>query len=398
MSPSTQNRRRRHWWNDAVFIARQDLRQILGERETLGWLLVMPLVFFYFIGTVTGGFGGGSGSDVQNLAVEAPGEPGFLYEQMARRMAENKLQAQLPNEQGLYLDKYPFEDFDRRLVLPEDFTASVLDGEPALLEFRRVQSGIGQDFDQFRLSRAVYSTLADMIALEAMGEILSAETFAELDAMPRSLTIETRPAGTRQEIPQGYEQTIPGIMVMFVLMQCLTGGAVLLVTERQQGLLRRLAATPISRASVVAGKWFARWTLGMIQVAVGMVYGTLIFSLDWGPDLAMVLLVLAAWAGLCASAGMLVGNLGSSEGQVVGLGVMATMVLAALGGCWWPIEITPPAMRALASYLPSGWAMDAMHQLISFQNGAGAALQSLLLISAGAVVMLWMSARRFRYE
>ncbi len=42
-----------------------------------------------------------------------------------------------------------------------------------------------------------------------------------------------------------------------------------------------------------------------------------------------------------------------------------------LGGWWWPIEITPEWMPLLRKVLPSGWAMDAMHPLISFGKGAG---------------------------
>ena len=41
----------------AWFIARKDVAYLLRRRETILWTFVMPIVFFYFIGTVTGGFG-----------------------------------------------------------------------------------------------------------------------------------------------------------------------------------------------------------------------------------------------------------------------------------------------------------------------------------------------------
>jgi hypothetical protein len=43
--------------------------------------------------------------------------------------------------------------------------------------------------------------------------------------------------------------------------------------------------------------------------------------------------------------------------------------VAALGG-WWPSEITPDWMQLLQKVLPSGWAMGAMHRLISFGPAA----------------------------
>lgn len=384
-------------FQNASFIARMDLRQMMREKETLLWMFIMPMVFFYFIGTITSG-AGGSSDQAENIAVQAEGEPGFLFDHLAKRLSDNDYQVQMPNDEGLYLDQYKFDEFRRRLTLPSDFTENTLFGEQAILEFRRSgEPGIASDFDEFRLTRAVYMVLADLIALGAMGEKPSAETLAELDAMPRSIQIDARTAGKRLEIPTGFEQAVPGILVMFVLMQGLTGTAVLLVIERRQGLLRRLASSPMSRGQVLMGKWMSRMVMATIQVAVGMIYGTLFFSMDWGPDLPMVVLLLLAWAGFCASLGLLVGCIGRTEGQVIGLGVLSTMLQAALGGCWWPIEITPPWMQRLADFLPAGWAMDGMHQLISFQNGPGSAVWPMMLMVIGIVALCWAAAKRFRF-
>jgi ABC-type multidrug transport system permease subunit len=381
----------------AWFIARQDLRQLLRERETLIWMFVMPAVFFYFIGTITGGMSADP-SRVENIAVQAPGQPGVMFDRLQQRLQDNLYQVHLPDESGLYQGQHEFAAYRRRLTLPPDFSARVLSGEQSVLKFDRLEGGISQNFDEFRIARAVYTLLADLVALDAMDLAPAAENFAALDKLPKSIQIEASVAGKRLVIPSGFEQAIPGILIMFVLMQCLTATAVLLVIERRQGLLSRLASTPLSRGEILAGKWISRWFLGLVQVAVGMVYGTLFFSMEWGPDLAMVMVIMAAWAGFCASAGLFVGCIGRTEGQVIGLGVFSTMLLAALGGCWWPIEVTPSWMQGLAEFLPSGWAMSALHQLISFQNGPGAALQSLGLIAGGGLVLGYAGARNFRFQ
>ena len=84
--------------------------------------------------------------------------------------------------------------------------------------------------------------------------------------------------------------------------------------------------------------------------------------------------MLFAFGALCASFGVLLGNLARSEGQGIGFSVLGTNVFAALGGLWWPIEITPRWMQSLALCLPTGWAMDAMHQLVSSRASAAAVL------------------------
>jgi len=380
--------------SDGWLIARKDLSIMLRERETLMWVFIMPIVFFYFIGNVTGGFGG-SGDAKDRLAIDQPESAGFLAEQVVRRLEEQDYE--VLRKDGPDGGGEAFTEASRRLILPEDFTPLTLDGETTTVELINKSSGIGGDYHQFRVGRAVYSVLADIVASSEAGEEPGPEAFARLDEMPRTLGVSVVAAGNRVEIPTGYEQTIPGTMVMFTLVIMLTSGAVLLVIERNQGLLRRLASTPLARSSVVLGKWGGKVGLGIIQIAFAMLAGSFLFDMDWGPDLAMVALVLLGWCALCASLGVLLGSMVRTEGQAIGIGVLSANVFAALGGCWWPIEITPDWMQSLAKALPTGWTMDAMHKLISFQAGAASAVPHTLALFAAAWAVGWMAARRFRF-
>jgi ABC-type multidrug transport system permease subunit len=119
----------------------------------------------------------------------------------------------------------------------------------------------------------------------------------------------------------------------------LTSGAILLVVEREQGLLRRLASTPISRRSIVLGKWTARMALALVQIGFAMALGRLLFGMQWGDTIWMVALVL--------------GSLARSQAQAAGIDVLGTMVLAALGGAWWPIEVAPSWMQSVQTRSPA---------------------------------------------
>ncbi|MDH3806900.1 MAG: ABC transporter permease, partial [Gammaproteobacteria bacterium] len=182
------------------------------------------------------------------------------------------------------------------------------------------------------------------------------------------------------------------------LLVLLTSGGSMLVLERLRGLLRRLASAPMTRAEVVAGKWGARMLLAALQVGFALLVGTFLFKMDWGPDVAMIALVLAAWAAFCASAGLLLGSLARTEGQAAGLGVLIANLLAALGGCWWPIEVTPEWMQGLQMLMPTGWTMDALHKLISFQAGAASAISNVIVLLTGTLVVAALAVNRFRYE
>ena len=96
--------------------------------------------------------------------------------------------------------------------------------------------------------------------------------------------------------------------------------------------------------------------------------------------------------------GLLLANLARSEAQMSGIAIITTMTLAALGGCWWPIEVTPGWVQDLAIYLPTGWTMDAMHQLINFGNDASVTIPHLLAQVIGALVLGAFAVRAFRYD
>jgi ABC-type multidrug transport system permease subunit len=112
----------------------------------------------------------------------------------------------------------------------------------------------------------------------------------------------------------------------------------------------------------------------------------------------MIVLVLLSWAAFNASLALLLGSLARTEGQMVGLGVLSSMGLAALGGCWWPIEIAPRWMQSLAMLLPTGWAMDALHRLVSFGDPASSALPHVAALLMGSFGIGAAAARVFRYE
>ena len=258
--------------------------------------------------------------------------------------------------------------------------------------------GPGANFEQIRLSRAVYSLLADVAVVSRDAGTPDRAAIGREAAAPRTLTLEVTTAGRRIQAPTGYAQTIPGTMVMFTMLVLLTGGAIRLVVEREQGLLRRLASTPISRGSLVAGKWAGKMMLGLVQIAFAVVAGTIVFGMDWGGSLPMVGVVLVCWAAFNTSLGFLLGNLVRTAAQMSGIGVIATMVLAALGGCWWPIEITPAWMQRLSLALPTGWTMDALHKLVNFGYDAPAALPHVAALVAGALVLGLAGVRTFRYQ
>jgi len=381
---------------NVLFIAWHDVRHQLRQGSTLVWVFVMPPIFFYFIGTITGGaqstLAGGAATPI---VVEAE-SPGFLKDQIDLRLRDNNFEPDwraevLPDEEG---------GLPRRiLTFGDNLSDRIIAGEKVSAKYETRASSLSRSYESIRIQRSLYTALADIVAADARsGDPLSAQALAGLNAQARVWQLDVSPAGKRQVIPSGFEQAIPGILVMFTLLVLLTSGSTMLVIERTQGLLRRLASAPMSRSEVVVGKWGGRIVLAVLQIGSAVVVGTLVFNMSWGPDIAMIILVLLAWAAFCASAGLLLGSLAKTESQASGLGVLFANILAALGGCWWPIEVTPEWMQSLQMMIPTGWTMDALHKLISFEAGAASAIPNVVALLIGAMLIAALAINRFRYE
>ena len=378
------------------FIAWHDVRHHLRQGGTLVWVFVMPPIFFYFIGTVTGGFQGGMAGGTATPVVIAAQEPGFLQEQIDLRLRDNEFDPDwrsevVADEEG----KLP----RRVLSFDDNLSMQIVAGEPVKASYDTRASALSRKYEAIRMQRSLYTALADIVTAEARSEEpLNAAALTELNAETRVWQLDVSTAGQRLAIPSGFEQAIPGILVMFTLLVLLTSGSSMLVIERMQGLLRRLASAPMTRTEVVAGKWGGRMVLAALQIGSAVVVGTFLFKMRWGPDVAMIIIVLAAWAAFCASAGLLLGSLARTEGQASGLGVLLANLLAALGGCWWPIEVTPAWMQGLQKLMPTGWTMDALHKLISFEAGAAAAIPNVAALLVGTLVVTLLAINRFKYE
>jgi len=380
-------------WRAVHFLAREDLRLLMRSKATWLWAFLMPVVFFSFMGTMQGGSGKPPGM-TDDLRLVGDGG-GVLADELMLRL----------EQQEFVVDRETLDDELERggapvktLRLPTGMTEAVLAGTAQSLLLEGGGSGMAAEHDDVRVVRALYTVLADLYVLQADGAEIEAASFRALREAPRALTLAVKPAGKRKEVPRGYQQAVPGTLVMFTALVLLTSGASLLVIERRRGLLARLATAPLSRLEVVLGKLGGKFVLGLIQIGFSIVVGTYLFGVDWGGQLPAVVVVLTVYGLFISALGLCLGNLARTEGQAVGIGVFAANMLAALGGCWWPVEVTPAWMQRLADWLPTGWVMSAMHDLTSFGLGPTAVLPEVLLLLGATVLALLFGARTFRYQ
>jgi len=77
---------------------------------------------------------------------------------------------------------------------------------------------------------------------------------------------------------------------------------------------------------------------------------------------------------------------------------LTSLILAPLGGCWWPLFITPHWMQFLAKLTPHGWATTAFNKLLIFGGDFNSVVPNMLVLIGFMVVFGAIAILRFRTE
>ena len=96
--------------------------------------------------------------------------------------------------------------------------------------------------------------------------------------------------------------------------------------------------------------------------------------------------------------GTMLGTFVKSERQAGGLSIMLGMVMAMMGGCWYPVELFPEAVRTAVQALPTYWAMQCLLDVVLRGQGLAAVMPEVGVLLGFATVFFGVGVARFRYE
>lgn len=370
-------------------IGHNDLKLFLRGKAGWAWLFLVPFFFIYFMGLAFKGAG-------------APGNPrlNLLVENQDRGFLGALLLDELRGRGLNFVGPQNSQEAERGLRIPPDFTEKVLRQEPARVAFFQLAGAGGEAgvLIQARLLRALIALNSDLFELATAGSNAVIDEAAVRQLMRRAdpVAVQASFAG-RRPIPAGFSQSLPGNLVMFLMMNLLIFGGASIASERTEGLLKRLAIYPLAKWELVTGKIYGRFLLGIVQVVFFLILGRFLFQIAFGSNLGWILITLSIYCWLAAALGVCIGAAVKNPDQTVGLCVLSSMLMAALGGCWWPLEIVPETMQAVGRLFPTAWAMDALHQLISFGGGFATIAPKLATLAFFAIAATFAAARILRY-
>jgi ABC-2 type transport system permease protein len=148
----------------------------------------------------------------------------------------------------------------------------------------------------------------------------------------------------------------PGMALMFLMYTVSYGGRTLL-TERSQGTLPRLLVSPTTTVQVLGGKMIGIFLTGAAQMFILIIGTTVLFQLQWGDPLAVLVLVLAAVFG-AVGWGMLLTAVAKTPGQVSAIGSAIFLTFGILGGTFINMQNMPAWFRYITKITPNAWGVD----------------------------------------
>ena len=379
----------------ALAVARTSLLRVVRDRRALFFLIVLPVVVILIIGATVRGF-----STVRVGLVDLGSGPAGRSLTAAMQRA-GELDVRRYTTVSAATTAVARGEVSTAVILPRGMDAALRSGRTADVAVLADQSNSTQQAAAAAVGSVVAKEGARVQAAyfassQAFGTYASdLTTAAELQRR----TAQSRVVGTvvdssAQTLPEGFSYSAPTMLVLFVFLNALASGAVIIETRRL-GLYERMAAAPIRRSAIVVGETLTYFTVALGQAALIVLIGAVVFGVSWGDPFAAAALILV-WALVGAGAGVLSGTVFRTPEQAGAIGPPVGIALAMLGGCMWPLSIVSGFMRQLGHLTPQAWAVDAWTDLLSRDGSLGSIAPKLGVLAAFAAALLLLSTSRLR--
>lgn len=211
------------------------------------------------------------------------------------------------------------------------------------------------------------------------------------------------PATTRPDAALGgisfFTLYVPSLLVFVLIAVALGGLPQQLAAYREQGVLRRLATTPVPPSWLLAAQLTVSVILATIAIVILLGVGAIAFGLAFPPTVGGCLVALVSLV-LTVAATLGIGLCGAAlapNPQVAGaFQALCFYPLAFFSGLYVPIqEIHSQLISTIAKVLPTGAGFNALHA--SFL-GHSPGIEPLVVLVAWAIGCSVAAARLFRWE
>ncbi len=379
----------------------KDLRLIFRDRAALVLMLLAPFVLTLGLGFVTGQLGSSVSSGIENIPVVIVNlDQQQLGNALVTTFQSDDLKDLVsPTLETNYETAKKLVDDDEvaaAILVPAGFTESIIPAMGQAISTETVamelytnpssptSAGVIKTILEGFLSQVETGRVSGVVSVEQLlaNGLIQQDQIAQVGGQIGSQMAAEMQSGSNSSIKiqsltgNGGSNDIdmlailaPGMALMFLMYTVTNGGRSLLI-EKNQGTLPRLIVTPTRTIQVLAGKVFGIYLTGFVQMLILIGATSLLFHLQWGDPLALLVLTAAAVIG-ATGWGMLLTAIARTPGQVSSIGSAIMLIFGMLGGSFFSMDNFPRWVQSIAHISPNAWGMDGFTSL-----ALGGSLQS----------------------
>ena len=404
-------------------IALKDFKIFIKDRAAVFFFIIFPFMFilmFYFLNL------GAATDERLTYHLVTREAAGGLSHQIIGAM-ETKDESQLEPGAPVFVWGRDYDEAYQKvedgelsgfIALPADFTEGIMSGAGAQLE---VIADAGAINDRAALNGIAASIASQVggnqvvikagVTLLVEGGLIppdeesinqaAQQILAEISAAPDDtegqLSIISFNVEMVGDVEAGNpaDYVIPGYLVMFVFFAAATTAEVI-VRERQNNTLERLLASSVRKSTILGGVYTGTAIRGLIQIILFWGIGILAFKVDLGQSPLAVIVLSILMVIMSSSFAVMLATLVRTQRSAGSLAVVTALILAPLGGCWWPLFILPEWLQTIAKVSPHAWANNGFNQLMLFGADFGAVVPEMLALVVFTVIFGAVAIWRFR--
>lgn len=394
-------------------IAAKDLLEMMRDRKTFMFLLLMPVIFTLLFSYA---FSGGGASD--DDAASDPRLPvgwidqdnGRLSQELQRRLAASpviRLETRAASSPAELEAQVADGKLAAAILVPAGYTDALATGLAAPLDLiagagspagRTVEGEVSAAARRLVSAARTAEIVAQAAADPALYAAALDRALAGWEQPPVTVSVtagaaEAAAAGSTPVMSPGH--TAPGMMLQFAIAGLLTAAQVI-VNERKSRSLPRLLTTSVGHTHILLGHFLGIFVLIFAQFGLLVLFGQIFLQVAYLRVPAATLLVMVAAALCIAALGLLIGVLARNEEQAIIFSLIPMFVFSGLGGAWMPLELTGATFQAIGHLSPVAWAMDGFKNIAVRGLGFESVTLPALALLGYAVLFFGIAVWRFR--
>ena len=217
-----------------------------------------------------------------------------------------------------------------------------------------------------------------------------------LPPRPGAGLIDVRARGWYNPELDYTDYMVPGILVALITMVGTLLTAQNIAREKEVGTLEQLNVTPISRAEFVTAKLLPFWVLGLLDLALGLIAGKLVFDIPVRGSLVLLFGSAGLYLIVALAIGLLISTAVETQQQAMFISFFMIMIYLLMSGLLTPVDSMPRWMQILSEFNPVRHFIAIARAVLVKGAGLEQVRFQLGVLAAYAVVAMTVAIRQYR--